>query len=403
MRIAIFSDTFSPEINGVTRNLDRLVNYFSQKGIEFIVFAPESGQKTDSLYENKVVRMKSYNFVLYPELKISLPDYLKVKNVMKNLDVDLIHLVTPFNIGLLGLYYAKQNDIPLTASYHTNFDQYLDYYNINFIENLAWKYLRWFHNHASINFCPSKVTLEELEERNFKNLDIWGRGIDTDLFSPDHRSEEFIEKNNLNEKISILYVGRAAKEKNISLIIDSLRNLNKRYKEKIELIITGDGPELENLKRSAPKNVIFTGFKKGLELSKIYASADIFAFSSLTETYGNVIIEAMASGLPVVSVYAGGVKENLINKYNGLKCEKNDVDEFSSKLEELILNNNLRKVLSHNARNYSLDKTWESVLNKFVNKLINIIEDISNNNMTLKRETLIHQHPNSDINVSQYN
>ena len=377
MRIAIFSDTFSPEINGVTRNLDRLVNYFSQEGIEYIVFAPESGQKTESLHENKIIRMKSYNFVFYPELKISLPNYLKVKKVIENLDVDLIHLVTPFNIGLLGLYYAKQNDIPLTASYHTNFDQYLDYYNINFIENLAWKYLRWFHNYAAINFCPSQVTLEELKERNFRNLDIWGRGIDTDLFSPDHRSKKFIEENALSEKISILYVGRAAKEKNISLILESLKKLNKKYKNKIELIITGDGPELDYLKKSAPENVIFTGFKKGLELSKIYASADIFAFSSLTETYGNVIIEAMASGLPVVAVYAGGVKENLIDKYNGLKCENDDVDEFASKLEKLILDDNFRKALSHNARNYSLDKTWQSVLEKFVNKLYEVIEDNS--------------------------
>ncbi len=377
MRIAIFSDTFSPEINGVTRNLDRLVNYFSQEGIEYIVFAPESGQKTESLHENKIIRMKSYNFVFYPELKISLPNYLKVKKVIENLDVDLIHLVTPFNIGLLGLYYAKQNDIPLTASYHTNFDQYLDYYNINFIENLAWKYLRWFHNYAAINFCPSQVTLEELKERNFRNLDIWGRGIDTDLFSPDHRSKKFIEENTLSEKISILYVGRAAKEKNISLILESLKKLNKKYKNKIELIITGDGPELDYLKKSAPENVIFTGFKKGLELSKIYASADIFAFSSLTETYGNVIIEAMASGLPVVAVYAGGVKENLIDKYNGLKCENDDVDEFASKLEKLILDDNFRKALSHNARNYSLDKTWQTVLEKFVNKLYEVIEDNS--------------------------
>ncbi|MFW6001278.1 MAG: glycosyltransferase family 4 protein [Halanaerobium sp.] len=374
MKIALFSDTFSPEINGVTKNLDKLVNYFSNNGIEYLIFAPEYKNKTKNIHEKNIIRMKSYDFLLYPDLKFAVPNYQRVKKVLNEEKIDLVHLVTPFNIGLIGLYFAKQNDIPIIASYHTNFDQYLDYYNINFLEKAAWIYMRWFHGNASLNLCPSKITLEALKKREFSNLDVWGRGIDTDLFSPEHKSKNFIEKNDLEGKIKMLYVGRAAKEKNIYLLLESLNILNKKYGDLLELIITGDGPELENLKKAAPENVVFTGFKNGLELSQIYASSDIFVFSSLTETYGNVIIEAMASGLPVVAVNSGGVKENLINNYNGLTCEKDNPVEFSRILEKLILNNKLRDILGHNARQYSLEKKWKKVFENLIKNYIKVLD-----------------------------
>ncbi|MEC9489746.1 MAG: glycosyltransferase family 1 protein [Halanaerobiales bacterium] len=375
MKIAIFTDTFAPQINGVTKNLNRLLNYFSVQGIEYLLFAPESESRTESIYENNVVRLKSMNFFLYPELKFTLPNYLKVRSKLMKFKPDLFHLITPFNIGLTGLYAARQSDSPIVASYHTNFDQYLDYYNLNFLEKAAWKYLRWFHDQALRNYCPSEETRKELAAKNFINLDIWGRGIDSNLFSPAHRNSEFIKKHNLEDKISILYVGRIAREKNLSLLLNSFESLNQKYGRKIKLIITGDGPELKSLKKEAPDNVIFTGFKKGRELSQIYASADIFAFPSVTETYGNVIIEAMASGLPVVAISAGGVKENLINKYNGLAVKKNNSAEFSLQLEQLLINDRLRDALAHNARQYALEQGWDHVFESLDKSYQQVIDD----------------------------
>ena len=375
MKIAIFTDTFSPEINGVTKNLDRLLNYFSEVGIEYLVFAPETEPRIENIHEKNVVRMKSLDFFLYPELKFSLPNYIKIKSKLSQFKADLFHLITPFNIGLTGLYAARQTDTPLVASYHTNFDQYLDYYQINFLKKAAWKYLRWFHDQALRNYCPSEETKNELAKRDFINLDIWGRGIDPELFAPKHRSQKFIERNGLKDKITLLYVGRLAREKNLSLLIESFKRLNQKYKKKIELIITGNGPELKRLKKELPDNVIFTGFKSGVELSQIYASADIFAFPSVTETYGNVVIEAMASGLPVVAVMAGGVKENLINNYNGLAAEEDEAAEFKARLEELIVNDKLRKTLAHNARNYALDQSWDHVFEKLHISYRKVIKD----------------------------
>ncbi|MFW6022059.1 MAG: glycosyltransferase family 4 protein [Halanaerobiaceae bacterium] len=377
MKIAIFTDTFSPQINGVTKNLDRLVEYFENNNIDYIVIAPEVDGVNIDVKENKVVRMNSFNFFLYPELKFSIPNYFKFKKELIDFQPDLIHLVTPFNIGLSGLYYAKRNDIPFVASYHTNFDQYLDYYNINFLKDTAWKYLKWFHNQALCNYCPSKVTLSELYQKGFKNLDIWGRGINTELFSPEYRSYKLRKEYNLQGKIVILYVGRLAKEKNLLLLKQSFLKLNEKYRDRIALVITGDGPESKEFKNSNCKNIVFTGYKTGYELSEIYASADIFAFPSVTETYGNVIIEAMASGLPVVAVMKGGIKENLLDGYNGIACYQNDVGEFTECLEKIIVDSDLRRELAKRARRHSLSKTWDEVFEKLINSYQNVLENYS--------------------------
>lgn len=375
MRIVIFTDTFSPQINGVTKNLDLLLEYFDNHGIEFIVFAPDVGSVSGNKYEDKIVRINSLDFFLYPELKFSFPNYFKFKKILADFQADLIHLVTPFNIGLTGLYYAKHNEIPFVASYHTNFDQYLGYYNIKFLEEAAWKYLKWFHNQALCNYCPSRDTLEQLKQRGFKNLDIWGRGINAEFFAPSYRDLNFRRQHNLEGKIAFLYVGRLAKEKNISLLFDSFERLNKKYQDRIALIVTGDGPQADELKNDASTNIIFTGYQTGEELSRVYASADAFAFPSVTETYGNVIIEAMSSGLPVVAIMAGGIKENLIDGYNGIACYNNNLIEFTEKLEEIIIDNRLRKELAVNARKHALKQDWDDVFKRLLSSYMKIMKE----------------------------
>lgn len=386
MKIAIFSDTIFPQINGVSKNLDKLIEYFSDNNIEFILFAPEVEGDYDSKYESKIIRMSSIDFFLYPELKFSLPNYIKIKTELRNFQPDLIHLVTPFNIGLAGRHYAKRHKIPYAAAYLTNFDQYLNYYNINFLNGVSWKFMKWFHKDADCNYCPSRDTLEQLKKKGIKNLNIWGRGIDTKLFSPDYRDNNLRKKYNLHDKTIFLYVGRLAKEKNITLLIDSFKKLSRKYKDEIALLITGDGPEIDFLKNKSSDNIIFTGPKTGEELSKIYASADIFAFPSVTETYGNVVIEAMSSALPVVAVMAGGVKENLIDGFNGLAA-KNQADDFTLKLEKLLNNDLLRNKLSKNAREHAMKQTWDNVFNNLMNSFQEVLDQsyrdarIEKNNM----------------------
>ncbi|OCL28559.1 glycosyl transferase family 1 [Orenia metallireducens] len=366
MKVAIFTDTFFPQINGVTKTLGKLKEYFDQKGIDYIIFAPDDSKNSNDSFEDNTQRMISFRFFLYPECRLSVPNYFRIRNKLNEYKPDLIHIVTPFNLGLCGLKYATSYNIPLVSSYHTNFTHYLDYYNLNLLEKPIWSFFKWFHDHCQMNFCPSQATLEELRKNGIKDLAIWDRGIDTSLYSPDYQNDDLRRKYGLKDKITLLYVGRLAPEKNLSLLIKSMKILNQKYQDKVKLLITGNGPLLDELKADSPENVIFTGYLKGKELSQVYASADIFAFPSITETYGNVILEAMASGLPVVSFLEGGVRENLIDNYNGLACEEIDPEDFSIKLEKLIIDRKLRTELGNNAYKYALNKSWDNVFKRLV-------------------------------------
>ena len=232
MKLAIFTDTFSPQINGVTRTLDRLVMYLERYNIEYRIFAPAANNYKYDENKKEIIRLPGLDFFLYPELKIALPNYFKIKQELDQFEPDLIHIITPFNIGLCGLKYGKDNSIRTVSSYHTNFDSYLDYYNFNFIENLYWKYLNWFHQLCEINYCPSRETRKQLKKRGITNLQIWGRGIDVNQFSPEYYSEKLKENYGLQDKIVLLYVGRLAREKNLKLLFDSLKMLNRYYKKK---------------------------------------------------------------------------------------------------------------------------------------------------------------------------
>lgn len=366
MKVAIFTDTFFPQINGVTKTLGKLKEYFDQREIDYLIFAPDDSMKSNGNFEENIQRMISFRFFLYPECRLSVPNYFRIKNMLNEYKPDLIHIVTPFNLGLCGLKYATSYNIPLVSSYHTNFTHYLDYYNLNLLEKPIWSFFKWFHGHCELNFCPSQATLEELRRNGINNLAIWDRGIDTRFYSPDYRNKELRRNYGLEDKITLLYVGRLAPEKNLSLLIKSMKLLDQKYRDKVKLLITGDGPLLNELKADSSQNIIFTGYMKGKELSKIYASADIFAFPSITETYGNVILEAMASGLPVVSFLEGGISENLIDSYNGLACKEISPKAFASKLEKLITNKELRLELANNACEYALNKSWDNVFDRLV-------------------------------------
>lgn len=374
MKVAIFTDTFFPQVNGVTKTLGKLKDHLHQEGVEYLIFAPDDPERSIGSFEENIQRMISFRFFLYPECRLSIPNYFKIKNKLNEYKPDLIHIITPFNLGLCGLKYATSYNIPLVSSYHTNFTHYLDYYNLHFLEKPIWSFFRWFHSHSQINFCPSQATMEDLRKNGIKNLKIWDRGIDAKLYSPEYRDENLRKSYGLEDKITLLYVGRLAPEKNLSLLIKSMKMINQKHQDKVQLLITGDGPLLNDLKKEAPSNVIFTGYLRGVELSKIYASADIFTFPSVTETYGNVILEAMASGLPVLSFIEGGVKENLYDGYNGLACKEITPESFTANLEKMIIDEVLRKELANNAYNYALNKSWDKVFKRLVNNYQEVID-----------------------------
>lgn len=363
MKVAIFTDTFIPQVNGVARTVGRLAEALAGRDMSCMVLSPDTGLQGEYPFEFNF--SPGFDLPVYQECKVALPSYPSICKVMEQFKPDVIHLVTEFPMGLCGLKYASSYRIPAVGSYHTNFPEYLSYYKMAFLTNWVWKYMRWFHNQCLINYCPSQATLKLLEKKKIRNLDIWGRGIDTVLFNPQKRDFMYRDHVGAAGKTLLLYVGRIAPEKDLDILMESLRTLNAANRE-VHLVITGDGPQADVLKREAPPNVTFTGYLHGEDLAAVYASCDIFVFPSTTETYGNVVLEAMASGLPVVGAYSGGVKENLINRFNGLTCRPRNAGDMAAAVMELIENEGLRKSLASQARSYSLTKSWENVFNRLI-------------------------------------
>lgn len=369
MRIAIFTDTFLPEINGVTKTLSKMKKYMDEQEIEYKFFIP--GDAKDA--NENIVSFNSFSFFLYPERKIAIPRYKEIKNSLDKFNPDIIFIVTPFAIGLMGFRYAKEKGIPIVSNYSTDFPKYLKHYKLEILQNAVWTFFRWFHSSSHINFCPSIATKLDMENHGIRNVEIWGRGIEINEFSPRKRNQELREKYCIDDEKLLLYVGRIAPEKELDVLIDAVKILNKK-KLKFKLLVIGDGPSKQGFEDENIENVVFVGYKRGEELKEYYASTDIFTFPSSSETYGNVILEAMASGLPVVAPFAGGVKENLIDMENGLAFQTGDPEDMAEKIECLLTNSELIDRFGETARKHTLSKGWNEVYSDLFRRFNEVIE-----------------------------
>lgn len=363
MRVAIFTDTYLPEVNGVTHTLALLKNTLENSGHQCLVLAPEY-TRDRRIDNDNVCRFKSIPFPLYNECRLSIPVYGPLASKVDRFNPDIIHVVTPLGIGHAGVRYAKERRLPAVSSFHTNFDSYLKYYNMQHFEKYLWAFFKNFHNQFITNFCPSQDTLATLSKQGIGNLAIWSRGIDTQTFSPLKRNAYFYDqfrRRRGHKKIKCLYTGRVALEKDLDILLESIAIVNQDHQQQVEFFIVGDGPERKHLQENAPNNVYFTGFLSGSQLTAAYASADIFTFPSSTETLGNVVLEAMASGLPIIAVSAGGILDNVVSGYNGLLSAPRDVDAFSRSLITLIDDCDKREQLAKQALESVQTKTWNYV------------------------------------------
>lgn len=362
MKVALFSDTFSPQINGVTNTMDKLTRYFESSGIEYKVFAPRYDKDEDLQAE----RFYSLKFFLYPECRIALPNIFRVSQVLSDFKPDIIHLMTEFNMGITGLYYGKKNNIPTISNYSTNFSQYTDYYGLDFLKQTIWDYMKWFHNQNNITLCPSNEAQKTLEQHGISNTEIFSRGIDSHSFNKTYRNADLRKRLGIENKLAFLYVGRVSFEKDLDVLSESYKNIREEYGDRVALIITGDGPYLDKCRVMFPGDTIFTGFKKGPELSELYASCDIFVCPSSTETFGNVVLEAMASGLAVIGADAGGVGEIIDHRYNGLLFRAKDAGDLYLCMKELIENELLTEHVKANGVSYGKSRSWERIIGGLV-------------------------------------
>lgn len=388
MRIAIFTDTFLPEVNGVANTLGRWVEYLRARSIPVLVFAPQHGSlvKTDG---GHVERFFSLPLIFYPECKLALPGRMRTERILHNFQPTLIHVATPAAIGLLGAGYAAKHDIPLVASYHTHFDQYLKHYKLAWMEQALWKYMQWFHRNCERIYAPSESTKLKLEEKGMKHVEIWSRGIDAQQFRPAVSAEErasLLRNRGLDPELTyMLYVGRLAPEKNIEHLINTFASLPPRILDKSRLLIAGDGP-LYGLSPSVPHNlseehIQWLGYLRGNELQDIYSMSDLFVFPSSTETFGNVILEAMASGLPVIAAGAGGVLDIIQHEKTGILCPPEEPASMVHSIIHLYDHPDISKRLGEAGREYSLNRSWIPILDRLLSSYDQVIAEFSKENM----------------------
>ncbi|RLL47710.1 glycosyltransferase family 1 protein [Oceanobacillus piezotolerans] len=375
MKVAIFTDTYAPEVNGVAKTLKRFTEYLADNNHEFRVFAPKvSG--TD-LFSSDIHRFSSLPFYLYKECRWAIPNIAQVKEELIQFQPDIIHVATPFNIGLCGSHYAKKLDIPLVGSYHTDFDKYLEYYNLKFLTSMLWKYLLWFYRPFQRIFVPSTDTMNHIKNHGFTNLSVWARGVDCELFHPNYNKLEFRKKYNIKSKYVCLYVGRISPEKDIMLLPEINAKLPTELRENVHWLIVGDGPAKGLLEQEAPSNMTFAGFLSGQNLAEAYASSDLFVFPSATETFGNVVLESLASGTPVVGANAGGVSGIIQEDKTGKLAEEKNIESFTYAIQHLLLAEEKMKWMGKMGREYALTQSWDQIFATLLSEYEEIIGGVS--------------------------
>lgn len=333
MRVAYFSDSLPPIADGVSRTLCRLVETLLEEHVPFRFFsAVRPGPEWS--WSDRVHQVAAVPFPPYPDYKVALPFAGALDPLVTAFRPDLIHVVSPTLLGLYGLDVAKRRGIPVVGSFHTDFVSYLPFYRLAALEDHGWRYLRWFYNRCRVTFAPSEDTRSLLRHHGLRRVDVWERGIDPRAFSPAFRSEELRHEIGAAECPVLLYVGRLVREKNLGDLAAAdarLRAAGDRYK----LVLVGDGPMAAELRTLLPE-AHFAGFQQGEALARWYASADVFVFPSTTETFGNVILEAFASGLPVVAADKGGARDLIRAGENGLLARPGDAEHLAAQIHALL-------------------------------------------------------------------
>jgi glycosyltransferase involved in cell wall biosynthesis len=362
LRISLITETYFPQVNGVSRTLDRLVQHCAGQGDRVQLLIPRYDENSVKMPAN-VEKKDWWAFPLpfYKEVVLPLVTVGSIEQALKNFRPDLVHIATEGPLGWTALRAARRLKLPIVSSYHTNFPQYLETYHASFLEPACWKYLRWFHNSTLATFCPSDSTRQLIETKGLKNVGIWSRGVDSYKFSPGKREYDLRKAYNIKpDDVVMTYAGRIANEKNLEMLMDAWGML-KEY-ENAHLLFIGDGPLRAKLEAMKLPRTIFAGYRYGEELSSMYASSDLFAFPSLSETFGNVVLEAMASGLPVVAYDVQGPKDIVQHKTNGLLVEKIDAGSLSRAMQKLLVDNELRWEMGRKARAYAETRTWEKIM-----------------------------------------
>ncbi len=351
LRIAVVTETFPPEINGVAMTVGRMLEGLLRRGHAIQLVRPRQHRGDVPRFAARYAELLVPGLPLpgYDGLRMGLPAERRLRRLWDAERPHIVHVVTEGPLGRSAINAAGRLQIPVSSDFHTNFDAYSEHYGFGLLRPFVTAYLRRFHNRANCTFVPTRQLRARLEDEGYHDLLVVARGVDTTLYSPTRRSTQLrVRWGVQDDALVVMYVGRIAPEKNLPLVLAAFERIKSRLPSS-RLVMVGDGPLRPNLLRRYSEH-IFAGVRRGEDLAAHYASGDLFLFPSVTETFGNVTVEAMASGLAVVAYdYAAG-REHIEHGHSGLLAPFDDAPSFIQMSADLATNRTLIERLRRNAR-----------------------------------------------------
>jgi glycosyltransferase involved in cell wall biosynthesis len=362
MKVAIYAGMFKKNQDGATKTLYELVNSLLDNHIDVGVWAfTITPQKRKGL---QLFEIPSIPLPFYPEYKVSLPNQA-IKDQIDEFNPDVIHITVPDLMGISLMRYAKKKGIPVLTSYHTDFPSYLKSYHLGALYKPAWRFFKWFYNKSRAVMAPTVEMIGKLKNYGIRNVKLWNRGIHLHHFSKEFRSESLREKWGAKNKMVILYCGRFVWYKDLRTFID-IYNLFKQNNDRdVKFVLAGDGPIRNQLEEEMP-DAVYTGYLGVKELAEVYASSDLLLFPSTTETFGNVVLEALSSGVPAVVSDEGGCKEIVEQSNGGLVAKAKNAEDFYMCCKLMLENPTLYHQFRKNGLDYALQQDWDQINNRVI-------------------------------------
>ncbi len=380
------TDTFPPQLNGVSVVTALSVDGLRDRGWEVAVMSPTYPEATQDVFINgedrrpRATRMTIPSVAMpgYPEIRLAAPARGSVARVMAAFRPDIVHCATEFMIGWMGQREALRRRIPVVSSYHTDFSRYTVAYGAPWLRGSVQEYIGRFHRRSRRVYTPGVAAEDELRRLAIDDVEVWGRGVDTVLFHPGRRDQLIRDLHAPPDAFIFLHVGRLAAEKGVERIIEAYARARRLMPTDrlIHLVVAGSGPREHELRASAPLDVTFLGnLDRRQSLPQLYASADAFLFASHTETLGLVILEAMASGLPVVAAPAGGVADHLRDDVNGMAYAPGDVAAMADAMVRLATTPTHTRRLAAGARQTAEELSWDAELDRLVESYRSLVAE----------------------------
>lgn len=362
LSIDFVTETFPPEINGVAMTVSQLVQGLRARGHRVGIVRPRQGR--DDAGDGQDLVVSGLPMPGYPGLRFGLPAGKRLARRWASQRPDLVHVVTEGPLGWSAVNAARRLGIPVTSGFHTNFDRYSVHYGLGWMRPAVAAYLRSLHRRTRLTMVPTPALAADLAGEGLPGIRIVGRGVDTELFDPARRDPALRASWGASNATPVcLYVGRLAPEKNLSLVERSFAAIAAQHPD-AKMVWVGDGPAAGQLAKAHPDHH-FAGVRRGADLAAHYASADLFLFPSLTETYGNVVAEAMASGLPVVAYRSAAAAELIEHRACGALAPPSDESAFIAEALWLLANRAQQARIGAAARQRTLSRSWSPVIEAF--------------------------------------